>query len=91
MTQSIDFEKLSLFRPSMILTPSNRYGLSQGLTLAIWPWLRPLLAGALRKYRGIRVDRLGHAMAVNLRSPNTGVEILHWDAIDELAGHAVHG
>jgi uncharacterized protein YbjT (DUF2867 family) len=81
----LGFDRLSVFRPSMILTPTNRYGLSQGLTLAIWPRLRPILVGGLRKYRGIEVDCLGHAMAVNLRTQGSGKEILHWDAIEALA------
>ena len=87
--RDLNFERLSLFRPSMILTPTNRYGLSQALTLAIWPRLRPFLAGGLRKYRGIAVDRLGKAMALNLRGTGNGVEILHWAAIDALARKAV--
>jgi hypothetical protein len=29
-------------------------------------------------------------MAVNLRTRTTGVEILHWDAIDALAKKSVH-
>jgi len=86
--RELSFERLSLFRPSMILTPTNRYGLSQALTLAIWPHLKPILAGRLRKYRGIAVDQLGKAMALNLRAPGTGVESLHWDAIDALARQA---
>ena len=88
--KSMGFERLSLFRPSMILTPTNRYGLAQALTLAVWPRLSPFLAGGLRKYRGIQVDRLGYAMAVNLRTRTTGVEILHWDAIDALARQSAH-
>ena len=88
--KSMGFERLSLFRPSMILTPTNRYGFTQALTLAIWPRLSPFLVGGLRRYRGIQVDRLGYAMAVNLRTRKTGVEILHWDAIDELAERSVH-
>jgi uncharacterized protein YbjT (DUF2867 family) len=83
--RALSFERLSLFRPSMILTPTNRYGLSQALTLVVWPWLRPLLAGGLRKYRGIEVERLGQAMAADTRRQGRGVEILHWDAIDALA------
>ena len=88
--RSLGFERLSLFRPSMILTPTNRYGFAQALTLALWPMLRPFLAGGLRKYRGIEVDRLGHAMAMNLRTPRHGVEVLHWDAIDTLAREPIH-
>lgn len=83
--ESLGFERLSVFRPSMILTPTNRYGLAQGLTLAVWPRLRPLFLGGLSKYRGIDVDRLGRAIAVSLRTQNPGVEILHWDAIEALA------
>lgn len=87
--KDLAFERLSLFRPSMILTPTNRYGLSQSLALTIWPRLHPFLAGGLRKYRGIAVDRLGKAMAMNLRGAGKSVEILQWDAIDELARTAV--
>lgn len=82
--KALDFVRLSLFRPSMILTPTNRYGVSQALTLAIWPWLSPLLFGGLRRYRGVAVDLLGRAMAMNLRVPGTGVEVLEWDAITAL-------
>lgn len=82
--EALGFARLSLFRPSMILTPTNRYGLSQALTLAVWPRLNPLFFGPLRKLRGIPVDRLGRAIALNLRSPGSGVEVLHWDQIDAL-------
>ncbi len=83
--KDLDFGRLSLVRPSLIITPDNRYGLLQALTLIVWPRLQPGLVGRLRKYRGIAVGRLGQAMAVNLREPGTGVEVLHWDAIERLA------
>jgi hypothetical protein len=73
----------------MILTPANRYGMSQALMLAIWPRLRPVLVGPLRKYRGIPVERLGRAIALNVKAPGTGVEILHWDAIEQLASASI--
>lgn len=73
------FDRLSLFHPSMILTPKNRYGPVQGLTLVVWPWLKPLLFGPLRKFRGIRLDRLGRAIALNTDRNQTGVEVLEWD------------
>lgn len=86
--KALGFDRLSLFQPSMILTPTNRYGVSQAIVLAVWPHLNPLLGGSLRKYRGIAVDALGTAMANNLRSrlgqddikhSNAGVEVLQWD------------
>lgn len=86
--RALGFERLSLFHPSMILTPTNRYGFTQALTLAVWPKLKPLLAGPLRKFRGIEVERLGRAMALNLDRGATGVEVLEWDDFVDLAGSA---
>jgi uncharacterized protein YbjT (DUF2867 family) len=82
---ALDFGRLSIFQPSMILTPTNRFGLSQALTLTFWPMLTPLLLGPWRKYRGIRVETLGAAMAANLVTPGQGLEILHWDQFLALA------
>lgn len=77
--RALNFERLSIFQPSMILTPTNRYGLSQAVTLFLWPLLKPILIGGLRKYRGIPVEQLGKAMALNLLEHKSGQEILHWD------------
>lgn len=44
---ALNFERLSLFQPSMILTPTNGYGVRQALTLAWWPMLSPLLFGPI--------------------------------------------
>ena len=77
--ESLKFERLSIFQPSMILTPSNRYGIMQALTLKVWPWLKPMLSGSLRKYRGIPVDILGKSMAINILKSKEGNEVLQWD------------
>jgi uncharacterized protein YbjT (DUF2867 family) len=82
---AMDFERLSIFQPSMILTPTNRYGLSQGLTLKLWPLLHPLFRGSARKYRGIPVETLGSAMALNLQTIGHGTELLHWPEFVALA------
>ena len=85
---ALGFERLSLFHPSMILTPENRYGFSQAVTLAVWPKLTPLLGGSLRKLRGIPVAQLGAAMARNVATAGAGEETLEWDAIVKLAARA---
>ncbi len=82
---ALKFKRLSIFQPSMILTPTNRYGISQGLMLAVWPRLNPLLGGSWQKYRGIRVETLGAALAANLFTSGSGVELLHWPEIMALA------
>lgn len=76
--EALGFERLSVFLPSMILTPTNRYGLLQGLTLAVWPVIDKVLVGPLKQYRGITVDRLGQAIAANVYRTGVGVERLLW-------------
>lgn len=75
----LDFERLSIFQPSMILTPQNRYGYTQALTLKLWPKLDFILQGKLRKYRGIKVERLGNAIANNVLLTESGIEYLQYD------------
>ncbi|MBM3795364.1 MAG: hypothetical protein FJW31_15160 [Acidobacteria bacterium] len=78
--ESLGFRRLGIFHPSMILTPTNRYGLLQGILLKVWPLLTPLLAGPLRKYRGVKVGVLGRAIARHaLAAGSAGVQRLYWD------------
>ena len=82
--EALNFERLSIFQPSMILTSSNRYGFSQALTLTFWPLLKPLLIGRLRKYRGVKVETLGKAIAFNIINNKSGLEMLTWDDFETL-------
>lgn len=75
----LNFDRLSIFQPSMILTPQNRYGLTQGLLLKLWPKLDLVLQNGLRKYRGIKVEMLGRAIANNIFTEKKGVEYLQYD------------
>lgn len=76
--KALNFERLSIFKPSMILTPTNRYGISQGIILFIWPIINPFLFSVLKKYRGIKVEKLGSAIAKNIYTNGTGLEYLEW-------------
>jgi uncharacterized protein YbjT (DUF2867 family) len=78
------FARFSCFQPSMLLTQGNRYGFSQRLLLAAWPAFSHILVGGLQKYRGIRVEDLGAAMAHNLRTEGQGNELLHWQQFQNL-------
>ena len=84
--RDLGFERLSLFHPSMILTPTNRYGWTQGVVLKVWPLLKPVLVGPLRKYRGVAVQVLGEAIAANVFTDGHEVEVLEWTDIQRLAG-----
>ncbi len=83
--RALNFKRLSLFQPSMIITPHNRYGFSQAVTLAVWPILSRVMFGPMSKLRGIDVSDLGTAMANNSLSKGTGVEVLHWQEITNLS------
>ena len=84
--KALGFERLSLFQPSMILTPTNRYGLLQAITLAVTPVINPVLCGPARKFRGIAVETLGRAMALNVVKPGEGLETLQWAEFMGLVG-----
>ncbi len=74
----LDFDRLSIFMPSMIITPTNRYGLSQAIFLKIWPIVSVLMIGSWKKYRGVNVEDLGAAMAHNISNEGRGFEALSW-------------
>jgi uncharacterized protein YbjT (DUF2867 family) len=82
---ALKFERLSVFQPSMILTPSNRYGLSQAVLLKVWPLLDPIFLGRFKKFRGIDVGALGTAIAHNVLRTGSGSETLQWPEIQALA------
>lgn len=82
--KALNFDRLSIFQPSMILTPTNRYGFLQGITLAVWPAIDVLLIGGLRKYRGVKVADLGGAMAGNIFTEGAGEESLVYDDFQRL-------
>lgn len=83
--EELHFDRLSIFQPSMILTPTNRYGFSQAIVLKVWPLLDFILLGKAKKYRGILVEELGKAIANNIRTHNTGTEYLQYDQFKSLA------
>jgi uncharacterized protein YbjT (DUF2867 family) len=83
----LKFARFSTFQPSMILTPTNRYGLNQAIALAVWPVISHALLGPLQKYRGIKVEALGVAIAKNIVTTGQGSEILHYQEISTLSRH----
>lgn len=84
---ALEFDRLSLFHPSMIITPTNRYGISQAIALALVPFIDPLLIGSMNKFRSISAARLGTAIAMNLfqKKQVEGVRTLHWRDFLELS------
>lgn len=77
--QSLNFDRLSIFQPSMIITPTNRYGISQAIVLKLWPLLDWLFVGSLRKFKGITIKQLGVAFTNNINRETLGKEYLFYD------------
>ena len=76
---NLKFGRTTFARPSVIVTPENRYGFSQAVLLALYPLLNPLLVGKLAQFRSISVESLGRAIALNAMLPQKSeVEILTW-------------
>ena len=82
--EALQFERLSIFQPSMILTPTNRYGISQAIVLKVWPKLDFLLQGKAKQYRGVKVEELGKAIANNSLTTGVGTEYLQYDHFKNL-------
>lgn len=82
---ALNFDRLSIFQPAMILTPTNRYGFTQAVALFITPILNPLFFGSWKKYKGVRVEVLGKAIALNVFGQKMGVERLEWPDFQAIA------
>ncbi len=67
--------RVSLFRPSLLVTDEIRYGLQDRITQTVFPWISPILPS---RYREIRVEDLGRAMQCNAERRSEGTEFLYW-------------
>jgi uncharacterized protein YbjT (DUF2867 family) len=75
----LSFRSLRLVRPSVLLTPTARFGGLDTVAQALTPWISPLLAGPLRRYRGVDVARVGAALARPFDAD--GEQIWTWDEL----------
>lgn len=74
--QSLAFARLSLFRPSVLVTPNLRYGWQDWLTQHLFPWVSRLLPS---RFHQIRVEDLARAMRLNAERHGTEpVEVLYY-------------
>ncbi|TGN10612.1 hypothetical protein EHS11_09090 [Leptospira ilyithenensis] len=87
--RALQFDVLSLFRPSMILTPNNRYGKMQAVVLFLWPKIGPLFFGGFSNLRGVTVSDLGKSIAqiaLTEKIPSVPkTTVYQWKEFQELA------
>jgi len=71
--KELQFEQLSIFMPSMIITPQNRYWFTQWLTLTIRPRIDRMFFWSRKKYRGVRIEKLWETIAQKIFLRKKGV------------------
>ena len=76
--KALGFPRASFFRPSLLVTPTNRYGVTQGIVLAVLPRIDRFFVGPLSRFRSVKVSDLGKAMVRHAERPGAGVEVLEW-------------
>ena len=86
--KALQFERLSIYKPSMIITPNNRYGVAQAITLKVWPIISTLFIGKTKKYRGINVTELGSCISRNALKNVKGYEELEWKEFQKFSSNA---
>ena len=85
--RQLELDRLSLFHPSMPMTPTNRYGFARGVVLSRWTTLSRAMRGGTGKYRSIDVAVLGRVMAAPAcQSAGAAEETVYRDAFKALAG-----
>ncbi len=78
------FERVSLFRPSLLVTQQIRYGLQDRLSQALVPLVAPLLPA---RYHQIRVEQLARAMRIDAeRDGPPGTAVLTYPDFVQLLG-----
>lgn len=76
VTTGSGIARVSIFRPSLLVTPEIRYGLQDRLLQSCFPLLSPLLPS---RFHEIRVEHVAHAMRANAeREAPPGPAILHY-------------
>lgn len=73
--RELGFERLSFFRPSLLVTPDIRCGLQDRISQIGFPLLSWAMPG---RFHQIRVEDLGRAMRINAERDGHGVEILEY-------------
>lgn len=73
--RGLGFERLSCFRPCLLVTRETRYGLQDRLTQLLFPRVSRFLPS---RFHEIRVEDLGRAMRLNAERDGSGVEVLHY-------------
>lgn len=86
---SLGFETVYYFRPSLLLGERKNPRMMEGVMGAIMRVAGLALLGSLGKYKAIEASDVAEAMAEAARVEKTGIHILHYDQIRDLAAESM--
>lgn len=72
---AIGYETVHILRPSLLLGARSEHRPGEKLAQIAAPWLSPLLAGPLKKYRPISAHEVARALCALAASAQTGVHV----------------
>ena len=77
--RDLNFDSLSIFRPSILLGPRSEFRLGEKIGILFMRLFSFLLLGGLKKYRPIHVKQVAHAMAKAGQDGEKGLKIFESD------------
>jgi uncharacterized protein YbjT (DUF2867 family) len=81
--QTMGFEALHIFRPSLLLGERNEQRFAEELGMKILPWLSFLMVGPARKYRPVEAQKVAMAMKTAALEKSQGIHIWESDSLRE--------
>lgn len=82
------FDAVRVLRPGLLLGTRDEYRAGEAFAQRAMPWVTPLLAGPLRRYRPVDASVVGRAMVGTALAGRSGSNVLHFDEIVAAAGRA---
>jgi uncharacterized protein YbjT (DUF2867 family) len=79
--KKIPFESLYILQPSLLLGERKEFRAGEKAGIAVMKFLNPLLAGGLRKYRGVEAAGVARSMVVEMSKRVKGVKTIRSDEI----------
>ncbi len=77
--RDLNFDSLSIFRPSILLGPRSEFRLGEKIGIFFMRLFSFLLLGSLKKYRPIHVKQVAHAMVKAGQDEEKGLKIFESD------------
>lgn len=83
--KKMNIAQIEIFRPSLILGERKEKRAGEEWAQRLSPYLNVLLAGSLKKYRGIKATTIAKAMAIATLNFHPGIHVYESDQIQYIA------